>query len=58
VIFNLSDPDMNVFESLTPWLKKTIQESPEWQKLNGKTALVDPDQSLRDAEEYLDQVPF
>jgi len=31
-IFNLSDPDMTIFESLSDYLKTKIMASPEWQK--------------------------
>ena len=32
VIFNLDEPNLEVFESLPAWLQEKIQASPEWQK--------------------------
>jgi len=35
-MFNLSDPDMAMFETFSEHLKKKIQASPEWEKLQSK----------------------
>ena len=35
-IFNLTDPDMAMFEGFSDNLKKKIMASPEWEKLQGK----------------------
>jgi hypothetical protein len=35
-MFNLSEPDMTMFETFSDNLKKKIQGSPEWEKLQGK----------------------
>jgi len=40
-LFNLSDPDMAMFDSFSENLKKKIQSSPEWEKLSKKTKTVD-----------------
>jgi hypothetical protein len=40
-LFNLSDPDMVMFDTFSENLKKKIQSSPEWEKLSGKTKTVD-----------------
>jgi hypothetical protein len=40
-LFNLTDPDMVMFETFSENLKKKIQSSPEWEKLNKKTKTVD-----------------
>jgi hypothetical protein len=37
-LFNLSDPDMTMFQGFSENLKTKIQASPEWQKLQGKSA--------------------
>lgn len=37
-LFNISDPDMVLFETFSQNLKTKIQASPEWQKLQGKQA--------------------
>lgn len=37
-LFNLSEPDMEMFETFSANLKAKIQASPEWQKLMGKPA--------------------
>ena len=34
-IFSMAEPDMAVYESLTTYVKKKINASPEWQKLHG-----------------------
>lgn len=40
-LFNLTDPDMEMFETFSENLKKKIQSSPEWEKLSKKTKTVD-----------------
>jgi hypothetical protein len=35
-MFNLADPDMEMFSTFSDNLKKKIQGSPEWEKLQGK----------------------
>jgi hypothetical protein len=40
-LFNLSEPDMTMFDSFSDNLKKKIQSSPEWEKLSKKTKTVD-----------------
>lgn len=37
-IFNLSTPDMEMFEGFSESLKKKIMASPEWEKIQGKTS--------------------
>jgi len=41
-IFNLTDPDMAMFEGFSDNLKKKIMASPEWEKLQGKTPAPAP----------------
>jgi hypothetical protein len=38
VIFNLDDPDLQVFDALPQWMQEKIQASPEWKKQWNKTA--------------------
>ena len=38
-IFNLSEPDMKMFETFSENLKTKIKASPEWQKINGSGPL-------------------
>jgi hypothetical protein len=40
-LFNLTDPDMVMFNTFSENLKKKIQSSPEWEKLSKKTKTVD-----------------
>lgn len=40
-LFNLTDPDMAMFDTFSDNLKKKIQSSPEWEKLSKKTKTVD-----------------
>jgi hypothetical protein len=40
-LFNLTDPDMEMFETFSDNLKKKIQSSPEWEKLGNKSKTVD-----------------
>lgn len=40
-LFNLTDPDMVMFDTFSENLKKKIQSSPEWEKLSKKTKTVD-----------------
>ena len=37
-MFNLTEPDMTLFETFSDHLKAKIEASPEWQKLMGKPA--------------------
>lgn len=37
VLFSISDPDMDVFETFGKGLKEKIMASPEWQSYNGRT---------------------
>jgi hypothetical protein len=39
-MFNLADPDMEMFNSFSDNLKKKIMASPEWEKLQGKKSSV------------------
>ena len=41
VIFNLDDPDLQVFDALPQWLQEKIQGSPEWKKHWNKTSFDD-----------------
>ena len=49
VIFNLDDPDLQVFDALPQWMQEKIQQSPEWKKQWNKTAFSTADD---------DSVPF
>lgn len=40
-LFNLTDPDMEMFDTFSDNLNKKIQSSPEWEKLSKKTKTVD-----------------
>jgi hypothetical protein len=40
-LFNLTDPDMGMFDTFSENLKKKIQSSPEWEKLSNKSKTVD-----------------
>jgi hypothetical protein len=40
-LFNLTDPDMVMFDTFSDNLKKKIQSSPEWEKLSNKSKTVD-----------------
>lgn len=55
-IFDISDPDMELFDSFSENLKNKIQSSPEWQDRHGGGAPEKaPSQSIRDLE---DDIPF
>jgi hypothetical protein len=51
-LFNLTDPDMALFETFSDKLKEKITSSPEWQKLHGS--------STPKVESYadLEEIPF
>lgn len=55
-IFNLSDPDMALFETFSANLKTKIQSSPEWQKLNNKVS-QESAPSVEERDET-DDIPF
>jgi hypothetical protein len=59
-MFNLADPDMEMFNSFSDNLKKKIMASPEWEKLQSKpqkaTTTVDAAMSSFDADD--DSIPF
>ena len=60
-MFNLSEPDMEMFNSFSDNLKKKIQGSPEWQKLQGKTPTPPPTPQgapAPDADFDSDDIPF
>lgn len=57
-LFNLSDPDMEMFQGFSDNLKAKIQSSPEWQKLQGKTAAPEPAKARSVPEEDSDDIPF
>jgi len=52
-LFNLQDPDMEMFNSFSDHLKKKIESSPEWQK---RTANVPAPESF--SREPSDDIPF
>jgi hypothetical protein len=35
-VFQISDPDMELFDSFSDFLKKQIQESPEWKAVQSR----------------------
>lgn len=63
-LFNLSEPNMEMFEGFSEHLKKKIESSPEWQKLTGNKPAAEATQkaqaaqapAMDDAEE--DDIPF
>ena len=58
-IFQLSNPDMAMFEKFHDKLKSKIMQSPEWQKLQGKTPAATPAPSEgRFGEDDSDDIPF
>lgn len=59
-LFNLNEPDMAMFETFSENLKAKIKSSPEWQKLESKTAAPSTNAStyaLPPTEED-DDIPF
>jgi len=48
LMFDIDDPDMEVYESLTDYLKELIAKSPEWQMRSGQHSLpkVDVDDDI------------
>jgi hypothetical protein len=58
-LFNLSEPDMALFETFSANLKAKIEASPEWQKLAGKApAQVAQIAQVPAVEEEDDDIPF
>jgi hypothetical protein len=60
-LFNLSEPDMKMFESFSDNLKKKIMSSPEWEKLTNKPKTVDdivPKAGVDSMDDDLDDIPF
>ncbi|MGF6901893.1 phage replication initiation protein, NGO0469 family [Paraburkholderia sp. GAS348] len=49
VTFSLADPDLDVFETLSPGVQRMIEASPEWQKFAAKGG------SIRDARHQMVQ---
>jgi hypothetical protein len=56
-IFNLSDPDMKLFDSFSKQLQEKIMQSPEWQKISGKTR-SESDDSNFESVNVDDDIPF
>jgi hypothetical protein len=54
-MFNLQQPDMELFKTFSDNLKKKIESSPEWQKL--QTSDYD-DSNVPPAKEETDDIPF
>jgi hypothetical protein len=58
-MFNLSEPDMTMFETFSDNLKKKIQGSPEWEKLQGKAKAPAAASTPAPADEMdSDDIPF
>lgn len=58
-LFNLNEPDMTMFETFSDNLKTKIKASPEWQKLESKTAAPTPAPAATvGVEDDLDDIPF
>jgi hypothetical protein len=61
-LFNLSDPDMTMFETFSANLKAKIQASPEWQKLHGNAPAAAATQKAQQPpamdDEDSDDIPF
>lgn len=57
-LFNLTEPDMAMFESFSENLKTKIKASPEWQKLESKTAAPTPAPAATGGVEEDDDIPF
>jgi hypothetical protein len=41
IVFNLDDPDLQVFENLPQWIQDKIQQSPEWERKWNRSAKTD-----------------
>lgn len=57
-LFNLTEPDMAMFESFSENLKTKIKASPEWQKLESKAAAPIPAPAATGGVEEDDDIPF
>lgn len=53
-LFNLTEPDMAMFETFSDNLKAKIKSSPEWQKLDNKT----PPSREPGEDDEVDDIPF
>jgi hypothetical protein len=58
-IFNLSEPDMELFDKFSEKLKMKIASSPEWQKLNKKMpSQPDSRQNSTEDSDLSEDIPF
>jgi hypothetical protein len=57
-IFQLDKPDMAMFETFHEKLKGKIMQSPEWQKLQGKTLAPAQPAPLASGFDADDDIPF
>lgn len=57
-LFNLTEPDMAMFEAFSDNLKAKIKASPEWQKLENKTAASTPMPAATGSVAEDDDIPF
>lgn len=58
-LFNLTEPDMAMFETFSENLKTKIKASPEWQKLESKAAApASAPAATGGVEEDMDDIPF
>lgn len=59
VLFSISEPDMELFETFSKSIKEKIQASPEWNSFFGKQYAKEQAQSARSIEAFGgDEVPF
>lgn len=55
IMFDVDDPDMEIFDTFSDYLKQQIMGSPEWQMKHGESSYSEP-QSKSDEED--DDIPF
>ena len=58
-VFRIAEPDYELFETFGKGLKAMIEESPEWQALQGRKAALKPDKALSSGfDDMEDDLPF
>lgn len=58
VLFSISEPDMDLFETFSKSIKEKIQASPEWNSFFGKQYAKEQSQSARSLQDLDDDIPF
>jgi hypothetical protein len=58
VVFNLDEPDIELFNTFSEWLQGRITEAPEWKKKHGTANVPSKSINLDEDDPFSDSAPF